>query len=42
MNTKYNKVTVFTDTEDKLSKAVSEENYELAEKLHKEIKELEG
>ena len=30
------------ELKDKLSKAVSEENYELAAKLHKEIKELEG
>ncbi|HAL63506.1 MAG: UvrB/UvrC motif-containing protein [Firmicutes bacterium] len=31
-----------SELKDKLSKAVSEENYELAAKLHKEIKELEG
>ncbi len=30
------------ELKDKLSKAVAEENYELAAKLHKEIKELEG
>ncbi len=30
------------DLKQKLSKAVSEENYELAAKLHKEIKEMEG
>lgn len=31
-----------SELKEKLSKAVSEENYELAAKLHKEIKELEG
>ena len=30
------------ELKDKLSKAVKEENYELAAKLHKEIKEMEG
>lgn len=30
------------DLKEKLSKAVQEENYELAAKLHKEIKEMEG
>lgn len=31
-----------SDLKEQLAKAVSEENYELAAKLHKEIKEMEG